>query len=99
MFSSVGLQDDSFPFEFGTFEVEDQAHPQSGDAELIDHLPHFVVGDAIYDRGVHHDFVISNEIGNIFGHLNGFGANRKALLLAERNPPETEPNSTTSEFS
>ena len=90
MISSVFLQDNAFPFEFGVFEIEDEADLEAGDAEVIEHLTEFVVGDAVDDLGVHHHLAIGDEVGNVLGDLDGFVEDREALQLLKRDVAQAE---------
>ena len=53
-FSGVGV-DHALPFETGMAEVENQSYLVAGDFEVGEHLPQFVVSDALDDFGVHHN--------------------------------------------
>ena len=64
-------------------EVENYANTQTRDAQIIQHQPTFMVGDAVNYLCIYDDPIERNEIGN---------ENANLLPFAKRNFPHTELN-------
>jgi hypothetical protein len=68
--SLLTSENNPFPLQFGVAKIEDQRDRQSGDAEIIDHLPPLMISDSIDDLRVDDHFASCNQIGNIFTDLD-----------------------------
>ena len=78
-------------------EIQNQSDRQSGDAEIIQHLPAFMVGDTLNGLGVHDDLATSDQVRNKFANVLAFVEHLESALLVKGDAPRL--NSTTSEFS
>ncbi len=83
---------DSLPFEFGMFEVDDQTDTEFGDLQVIDHLSYLVVADLLDDLCVDNDGIESYEIGDLFTNIEGLVDDRITWLLKIRNALLSELN-------
>ena len=79
------VEDDSFPFEFATLEVKDEADRLACDFQIVEHLAEFVFRDAVDDFRVHDHIVENDEIGNILADPHGLVKNIVSGLLGPRN--------------
>jgi hypothetical protein len=84
------LEDDPLPFELRLLEVQDEADPELGDSQIIQHQPAFVVTDAINDFGVDDYCVERDQVGNEESDLRAFIIDIKAGLLPEGNSAQLE---------
>ena len=53
------------PFKPRVLEIQDQSNLKASNAEVIQHLPAFVIRDALNCFGVHDQAVLDDEIGNV----------------------------------
>ncbi len=77
--------DDSFPFESGAFEVDDQTDGVTGDLQVVEHLADFMVSDAVNDFGVKDYQVVDDQVGYVFSDFVQFVDDFVARLLLPRN--------------
>jgi hypothetical protein len=77
--------DNSFPFESGTFEVDDQTDGVTGDLQVVEHLADFMVSDAVDDFGVKDYQVVDNQVGYVFSDFVQLVDDFVARLLLPRN--------------
>ena len=75
-------------FEFGFFEIEDEADWQAGDFEIIEHLADLVVCNALNHLGVHDNFPECDKIRDKLGYLNASVEYWITGLLEKWNFPE-----------
>jgi len=73
-------------------EIQYEADLQAGHAEIIQHPPDFVIGDALDGLGIHDDFSENDQIGNILPDLAITVMDREAGLLDKRNAQIPELN-------
>ena len=71
-------------------EVENYANTQTRDAQIIQHQPTFMVGDAVNYLCIYDDPIKRNEIGNENADLLPFVKDIERRLLAKRNFPHTK---------
>ena len=78
-----GLENNAFPFEFRFREIQDDAHAQARDFQIIEHPSAFVIADALDHLRIDNDQAEDDEIGNIEANVMALVANRKGRLLLE----------------
>jgi len=61
----------SFPLQAGTAKIDDETDRMAGDFEVVEHLPEFVVGNAVYDLRVHYYGAERDEIRHVFANFDG----------------------------
>ena len=71
-------------------EVDDQANPELGDAQIIEHLTPLMVRDAINDFRIHNHGFDGNQIGNEFTDKFIFVTDLKSALLVKSHTPAFE---------
>ena len=74
---------DALPLQFGFFEIDDETDRHFGDAEVVEHLTAFDVGDASDRFGIHDDFSVNDEVGYEFSDLYFPPVHGKWFLLLE----------------
>jgi hypothetical protein len=86
------LKNDTFPFQAGVFEIQDQADLELGDAKIIQHFAALVVSDAVNDFGVRNHGIKRNKVRDELADLNATEMNRETALLVERDAELFETN-------
>jgi hypothetical protein len=67
---TVPFQNDSFPLQLCELEVEDHADFEAGDAQVVQHLPAFVVCDGVDDLGTRDHCPERNQVRDVLSNLN-----------------------------
>ena len=85
-------ENDSFPLQFGVFEVEQDTNATFCDSQVIEHLPSFVVGDSVNDFRVNDHCLERDEVWR--EGANDFSSiwNAECRLLFEWNGTMTKLN-------
>jgi hypothetical protein len=68
---------------FGSFEIDDQAHPQIGDAQIIQRLSTLVIGDPFNHLGINYHRTVCYQIGDVFPDLAPFEKYGEGDLLLD----------------
>jgi hypothetical protein len=63
---------------------------KASNAEVIQHLPSFVIRDALNCFGVHDQAVLDDEIGNVLADNLAFVLDSVAFVLRIFDPPQSE---------
>jgi hypothetical protein len=66
-----GAQHEALPLELGALEIQDHSNRSVADAEVIEHLPSLMIGDAINHFHIHNDLFVRNEVGHVLTDFHG----------------------------
>ena len=75
----------TLPLQFDAPEIEDKTNGVAGNLEVIEHLPEFVVGDALNDLRIQNNTAVRDQVRNIFTDLHCLVEDIIASLLLARN--------------
>jgi len=76
---------DSAKLKFGVFKIGDETYLKTTDAEVVQHLTDFMIGNARNGFRIDDHFPESDEVRNEFADLDFPMMNRKARLLEKVN--------------
>ncbi len=86
----MNSKDNSLPFQASSFEIQDEANTQTGEAKVIQHLSLLVVTNAVDGLGVHHDRSSNDEVRDVNADVDRFVDDIVLGLLFEFDPAQSE---------